>query len=130
LENAGSLPPPGRLGTADANDAAALVDTHGEYIARCVYSRTWQHRQAGIRYIAESCSGSEGGPSEELRSVLRYIAKGLRDQVVAVVVESAAALKGIVATPGRNGVAVVSMVLPVLVERLGDSNARISVCVR
>jgi hypothetical protein len=130
LENTGSLPPPARLGTADANDAAALVDAHGEYVARCVYSRTWQHRQAGIRYLAMGCSGdaSGGGGGEDVRGMLKYVTKGLRDPVGAVVAESVAALKGCAAAaPGRGCGAVVAAALPVLVERLGDSNARISV---
>lgn len=46
------LPMPNPLGAADANDAGALTAALGEYTARCMYSRNWQHRNAALNYMA------------------------------------------------------------------------------
>ena len=46
------LAAPEPLSAADAKDAAPLIDLAGEYLARCLHSRTWQLREAGLAALA------------------------------------------------------------------------------
>lgn len=61
------LPPPEALSAADAKDAAPLVDLLGEYLARCLYSRTWQLREAALQRLAADLE-SGGGSAEAIQS--------------------------------------------------------------
>lgn len=72
-----SLPPsadlaaPEPLSAADAKDAGPLIDLAGEYLARCLHSRTWQLREAALTALARDlaagrvqgvAAGSAGAP--------------------------------------------------------------------
>ena len=41
------------LSAGDSKDAAPLADLLGEYLARCLYSRTWQLREAALAGLAQ-----------------------------------------------------------------------------
>lgn len=115
-------PPP--LSGANANDADHLVDTFGEYVARCVYSSSWQHRQAATRYMTQEV---EGGRVQDLRQLVRYVVKGFKDKVAAVVLESSRLMQQMVAKGSRSSSAIVQAVMPPMLERLADGNSRIAV---
>jgi hypothetical protein len=116
------MPPP--LSSANANDADHLVETFGEYVARCVYSSSWQHRQAAARYMIQEV---EGGRVQDLRQLVRYVVKGYKDKVAAVVLESSRLMQHLIAKASRSSSAIVQAVMPPLLERLADGNARIAV---
>ncbi len=46
------LAAPEPLSAADAKDAGPLIDLCGEYLARCLHSRTWQLREAALAALA------------------------------------------------------------------------------
>lgn len=46
------LAAPESLSAADAKDAGPLIDLAGEYLARCLHSRTWQLREAALAALA------------------------------------------------------------------------------
>jgi hypothetical protein len=60
------LPSPEALSAAAAKDAGPVVDMLGEYLARCLFSRTWQLREAALAHLAKELAGGslpglEGG---------------------------------------------------------------------
>lgn len=57
------LPSPEALSAVDAKDAGPLAEVAGEYLARCVFSRTWQLREAALVWLAKELEGGrmEGG---------------------------------------------------------------------
>ena len=64
------LPAPEALSAGGSKDAAPLADLVGEYLARCLYSRTWQLREAALAGLAQDLEagsmqgldGSSGAP--------------------------------------------------------------------
>ena len=57
------LPAPEALSAGDSKDAAPLADLLGEYLARCLFSRTWQLREAALARLAQDLeAGSLQGP--------------------------------------------------------------------
>jgi hypothetical protein len=125
IDGGTSIPPPARLLGTDANDADALEDAYGEYVARCMYSRSWQHRQAAIRYITQRVATGVEAP--DVRPLMKYVVKGLNDKVAAVVADSVAMLRAGVERGGRHAPMVVHAVFGALTARLGDNNARVAV---
>lgn len=116
-------PPP--LNSANSNDADVLLELFGEYVARCAYAPSWQHRQAAMRFIS---SQVEAGKIAEARQLVKFLVKGLRDKVAAVVMDTSKLMLQLVNKKGRAAPHVTQAAFPVLVERLGDGNARIAVC--
>jgi hypothetical protein len=133
VDGAAALPPPPPLAGNDASDGDALVDTHGEFAARCLYSKQWQHRQAATRYIAQHARAAGVQDDAGYRNMLKYLCRGLKDTVAAVAADAAAAVREGVEGGQRGGGggaargALVAGALPALCERLGDGNTRISV---
>jgi centrosomal protein CEP104 len=59
------LPAPEALSAADAKNAAPLGELVGDYLSRCLYSRTWQLREAALARLAKDL---EAGKVEALGS--------------------------------------------------------------
>ena len=119
------LDTPPALTNANANDADHLVETFGEYVARCVYSSSWQHRQAAARYMVQEV---ESGHVQDLRQLVRYVVKGFKDKVAAVVLESSRLMQQLVTKGTKSSSAIVQAIMPPMLERLADGNTRIAVC--
>lgn len=117
-----ACPPP--LNSANANDSDVLLELFGEYVARCAYAPSWQHRQAAMRFI---CSQAEADKVSDARNLVKFLVKGLRDKVAAVVVETSKLMLQLVNKKGRAAPPIMQAAFPVLVERLGDGNARVAV---
>lgn len=117
-----ACPPP--LNSANLNDADVLLDLFGEYVARCAYAPSWQHRQAAMRYIS---SQVDSGKMSEARQLVKFLVKGLRDKVAAVVMDTSKLMLQLVNKKGRAAPNIIQASFPVLVERLGDGNARVAV---
>ena len=115
---------PPALTSANANDADHLVETFGEYVARCVYSSSWQHRQAATRYMIQEV---ESGRVQDLRQLVRYVVKGFKDKVAAVVLDSSRLMQQLVSKGTKSSSAIVQAVMPPLLDRLADGSSRIAV---
>lgn len=126
VDGGAPLPPPAKLSAPDANEADALEHVHGEYVARALFSRAWQHRQAALRFIARDAA-TGGESATDMRALGKYVVRGLKDQVTAVVADAAAIVRQTVDAGGRPAAALLAAGLPALVERLGDGNARTAV---
>lgn len=134
------LPPPDELSPADAAAAAPAEALLGEYLARCLFSRAWQLREAVlVRAAADVAStGSElagrmdSDPGETFHALARLVARGLADKAVGVYAAAlgllhaavnAAALRA--SELGSAGPSAVGELLPLLVEKGADLNGRI-----
>eukprot|EP00892_Ulva_mutabilis_P006596 jgi/Ulvmu1/4308/UM002_0029.1 len=111
------------LNSANANDADVLLELFGEYVARCAYAPSWQHRQAAMRFISTQV---EAGKVSETRHLVKFLVKGLRDKVAAVVVDTSKLMLQLVNKKGKAAPHIMQAAFPVLVERLGDGNARVA----
>ena len=78
-----------------------------------------------MRYMSKQASA---GKVPEARNLVKFLVKGLRDKVAAVVVETSKLLLQLVNEKSRAAPYIMQAVFPVLVERLGDGNARVAVC--
>lgn len=65
---------------------------------------------------------------QDLRALVRYVVKGFKDKVAAVVLDTSHLMQHLVTKGPRISPAVVSAVMPALLERLSDGNTRIGVC--
>lgn len=77
-----------------------------------------------MRFIS---SQVEAGMVSEARQLVKFLVKGLRDKVAAVVMDTSKLMLQLVTRKGCTAPHVTQAAFPVLVERLGDGNARVAV---
>ena len=134
------LPAPEPLSPADAKDADDLPEVVGEFLTRCLFSKEWQLRAAALQHLAGELGGGGGalgarleGDAGPLRTLCHLLARTLADKMVAVFTASVVLLRALVLTGGGGGggsskdgaAAAVWALLPVLVDRAAELNARI-----
>lgn len=117
-----ATPPP--LGAADSNDAGALVAALGEYTARCMYSRHWQHRSGALKYMADQVAN---GSLKDYRLLTKYLSKGLKEKVANIVLECVHTLQSALDKGGKMVTHLGQALLSDLLDKLGDGNARVVV---
>lgn len=129
------LPRAEALSAEDAKDAGPMADVVGSYLAACLYSKAWQLREAALLKICDDIhtgnvrEESIDGNAEALRTVTRTVVRALKDKVpavgsAAVSVFKEMAIRQVGKCSTRDVHAVVSDVLPLLVERAADLNTR------
>lgn len=132
-----SLPAPEQLPPGDAQLAEPLEPALGTFLCSSLFSKTWQLREAALKHI---CRGLQDGTvphdsgSDAARDLVRNagppLQRLLRDKVGSVLVAAqqvaAALLRAHGAAAGRDAARLVQELLPVLLDRAGDANARIS----
>ena len=132
------LPPVEPLGEPDAKEVLPLVPWLGAHAAAALRARAWAPREAALARARSSLAGA-GIPAEDsatdrrewARCLGRALAGALRDRVPAVAVAAAAAARaaGDAAAGGgapREAALIVADVIPALVERAADANARVA----
>ncbi|GLC37245.1 hypothetical protein PLESTB_001144100 [Pleodorina starrii] len=128
----GDLPSPEPVPGPVAKEAEALEDLAGEYVARAFFSKNWQLRDAAVVWLAkEVSSGGFEGKRDAFRTLVRLAVRGMKDKVANVYLSCLALLPALVdsglaaAGGGREVEAMAETVLPQLVDKLGDNNARL-----
>ncbi|EFJ48806.1 hypothetical protein VOLCADRAFT_104552 [Volvox carteri f. nagariensis] len=126
------LPAPEPVAGAVAKEAEALEDLAGEYVARAFFSKNWQLRDAAVVWLVkEVSSGGFEGKRDAFRTLVRLVTKGMRDKVANVYLSCLSLLPALVdsglaaASGGREVEAMAEAVLPQLIDKLGDNNARL-----
>ncbi|PRW58028.1 centrosomal of 104 kDa [Chlorella sorokiniana] len=129
------LAAPEPLSAADAKDAGPLIDLAGEYLARCLHSRTWQLREAALAALARGLAagrvqGVAAGSADAVKTLARLLQRTCRDKVAAVFGASLTTLRALVTAAAAGGVAprdlqsALGDLLPLLVEKAADLNQR------
>ena len=128
-QNAGfptDLPAPAALSTADANDGDALTSAFGEYVTRCMYSKNWQHRSAVFKFLSEQV---RNGSLKDHKLLIKHLQKGLQEKVAALVLDCVALVRVAIPRGGKLVAHLMQGLLPLMLDRLGDGNARIAVSI-
>ncbi|GFR45564.1 hypothetical protein Agub_g6958 [Astrephomene gubernaculifera] len=126
----GDLPVPEPMPSGAPKEAEQLEELAGEYVARAFMSKNWQLRDAALTWLANKVSaGGFEGKQEAFRAVVRVAVRGMKDKVANVYLSSLALLpalvdSGLAGGSGREVEAMAEAVLPLLLEKLGDNNAR------
>lgn len=137
VPNLEELGEPDPLPAAVEKDAEALIQLFGDYVTRCLYSKAWSLRDAALQKLAlDLRDGETGGhdPSRLLRGYLTVLKRTIADKAVQVFLSSGSLLlvlsqhllqrphfrreRGLVESE-------LDPIMPLLVDRLGDANARL-----
>lgn len=135
-------PPPGfppglacpePLSGSVSKGAEDLIPLSGEYIASCIYSRTWQLRDAGLRYMMTNIHklGEPGNDDRDKFLILCRVAnEALHDKLPSVFHRAVSLVQMLVEEfsqqlSGRDIQHAAAECLPILVEKTGDNNPRV-----
>lgn len=136
IENFEELPVPDELrgksrDVSDQNGVTALV---GDYLARCLFSKNWQLREAAITKVTmllKSDYEDTPGITQSIQALATIVRIGVEDKIQQVLTGSVTMLNDILAATRRAkmGRSVIAPILdPVtanLVEKLSDGNPRV-----
>ena len=132
------LPVPDALTDADLKELGTVVPWAGPYASAALRSKAWALRDAGLTCLVErmkaggACDADAGDRREWARCVARVLASAARDRVPAVAVSAAGAVtvcvECLAAAPisSRDATVIATEVLPILVDRATDGNARVA----
>ncbi|PIK44373.1 putative centrosomal protein [Apostichopus japonicus] len=127
--------PPGV--TSDVlREASGAIDTFGEQTVFKIFAKNWSLRKEGLNEVRSHLDGVEERDKELLRNILRatvyLIVKLLKDKVIAVFTATLDLISYTIADwlvkhkMAKNDTSyVVENVLPELIGRIGDTNARL-----
>ena len=127
------LPLPEPLSQDDAKESGPIEVVIGEFLTRCLYSKSWQLREAGITAIATAvCTSSPDalprldGDGDALHLLCGVVAQGLEARIPAVAAAALVLLRSLVQSaaarqlPSRDLHAALTGLLPVVAERACD----------
>jgi len=112
-----------------------LLQLFGDYITRCIFSKTWNLRDAALQKLAlDLREGARNGddPSQLLQAYANILKRTIADKNVQVNLSSGALVQAVSQMLLENGSnrrqdvqAILDPLMPLLVERLGEPNARV-----
>ncbi|KXZ41368.1 hypothetical protein GPECTOR_518g498 [Gonium pectorale] len=113
-----------------AKDAEGLEELAGGYVARAFFSKNWQLRDAAVAWLTKEVSGGGfEGKRDAFRNLVRVAVRGMKDKVANVYLSCLALLPAMVDSGlgggGRDAESMAEAVLPLLIDKLGDNNARL-----
>ncbi|KAG7668381.1 putative Centrosomal protein of 104 kDa [Nannochloris sp. 'desiccata'] len=127
------LPLPEPLSHDDAKESGHMEAIIGEFLTRCLYSKSWQLREAGITAMATAVSTSSpdalprlDGDGDALRLLCGVVAQGLKARIPAIAAAALDLLRSLVRSaaarqlPSRDLHAALSELLPGVAERACD----------
>jgi len=132
-----SQPEPEPLHSNFQKEAEPLTELFGDYLTRCVFSKTWNLRDAALQKLAMDLQNGEHRQKDQNRLLAGYILvlkRMVPDKNVQVFLSAMALLQGLcqmlrqVRRPEAHSLLDPLMVL--LVDRLGDGNARVDKAAR
>ncbi|KAK9803394.1 hypothetical protein WJX72_004936 [[Myrmecia] bisecta] len=127
------LPAPEPLASADEKDAEPLLEVLGDYTVRCLFSKTWQLRDAALQRV-DRVLAQRGVSDDQLRDLFkaldRVLLRTIKDRVANVFQSSLAVAKVLLTTgsaaAGQREVAFfISELVPILIDKTGETNTRI-----
>lgn len=127
------VPEPLPHGVAD--EAATLITLFGDYVVRCIYSKAWSLKDAALQKLAlDLDAGVHDGadPAQLLGGYTAVLGRTIADKSVQVFRSSAALLQAVrrklleaYGMRRNDAQASLDQLMPLLVERVGDANARV-----
>lgn len=137
VPNTEELGQPEPLAPALEKETQPLRAFFGEYIVQCLYSKTWSLRDAALQKLAlQLRTGEAISTCQDLDALMcaysMVLVRTVPDKNVQVFHSSAALLQavcqellsGLGSSGPRHGQAALEPIVPLLAERLGDTNAR------
>jgi len=131
---------PEPLSSSFQKEAEPLIELFGEYLTLCVYSKTWSLRDAALQKLTLDLQNGEHQSKDQGRLLAGYVIvlkRMVPDKNVQVFLAAAALLHTVCQELlGRSGPrraeahAALDPLMPLLVDRLGDSNARVDKAAR
>ncbi len=129
------LPPPEPLSGDVAKESGPLQALIGEFCTRCMYSKSWQLREAGMAALAQEVGRPEAlpvldGSGDALRLLAGVVAQGLPSRIPAVSAAALALLRALAAAAGprrlppRDLHAALAELLPAVADRAADPAPR------
>lgn len=117
----------------DAQASEPFIQLAGEYVARALFSKSWQLRDAAVVYMTKQAKKGEyddKGKDVVFKTLSRVVQRGVNDKVANVFMSSVALLKSIIdsyaSAVGSSAVqSSCQACLPTLVEKLGDNTTKI-----
>lgn len=120
-------------------EADPLIAVFGEYVTQCVYSKTWNLRDAALQKLMLDLQDgvrSEMDPNQLFTAYIQVLKRMIPDKNVQVCLSAGSLLQAVssqlISSPLRRPdvQSALDSLMPLLVERLGDSNARVDHVVR
>jgi len=129
------LPQPEPLSANVQEEAAPLIPLFGEHLTQCVYSKTWSLRDAALQKLAQDLRSDAHGdrdPGQLLKGYVVVLRRCIPDKNVQVFLAGAGLLQAMVQQIVTRGPlrrpevqSALDPLMPLLVDRLGDANARV-----
>eukprot|EP00397_Hematodinium_sp_SG-2012_P011591 GEMP01011733.1.p1 GENE.GEMP01011733.1~~GEMP01011733.1.p1 ORF type:complete len:923 (+),score=151.66 GEMP01011733.1:427-3195(+) len=131
IPNAEALADPEPLNVSFIKEAQPLIDCFGEYIVRCLYSKSWNLRDAAYAKLdLDIDSAGEPIQLEKFRCLVVLLKRAATDRIAQVFLTSVqllhSTIQGIQGLRKTEVQPLFDSFIPLLVERGGDSNARCS----
>lgn len=135
VPNYEQLQAPEALPVAASTDAAPLIKCFGEYIVRCLYSKTWNLREAALMKLELELNANayeHENPRDLLAAFSAILKRTVPDKITQVFLTSQQLLLSLCQLlfqpllKKADVQGALDPLLPLLVERLGDVNARCS----
>lgn len=122
-------------------EAEPLIAVFGDYVTRCVYSKSWNLRDAALQKLMLDLQDgvrSEMDPNQLFAAYIHVLKRMIPDKNVQVVLSAASLMQAVSSqlmsrsSPLRRPEVHTALdsLMPLLVERLGDSNTRVDNIVR
>jgi centrosomal protein CEP104 len=124
------LPLPEPLAPDDAKESGPMEALLGEFLTRCLYSKSWQLNEAGITAIATAVGSSTpdalprlDGDGDALRLLCGIVSQGLKARIPAIAAAALYLLRALVRSaaargfPSRDLHAALTELLPVVADR-------------
>ncbi|CEL99170.1 unnamed protein product [Vitrella brassicaformis CCMP3155] len=137
VPNVEELPAPEGISPSFSKEAGPLIDLFGEYLIRCLYSKTWHLREAAVLKLDLDFNAGLFGDfntRQFLEGLCVVLKRAISDKIAQVFLTSTQLLQsiaiGLFAIQGDEGLKksdvqpCLDPLLPLLVERLGDANNR------
>ncbi|GAX83265.1 hypothetical protein CEUSTIGMA_g10691.t1 [Chlamydomonas eustigma] len=123
------LPGPEPLSSKDSKEADSVVEVAGEYVARALFSKNWQLREAALNYISSQVlnSASLADNRDAFKTLSKTALRCMKDKVANVFLASLGLFQSLVGSSTGHAVQVASdNCLPMLLDKLGDNNPKLS----
>ncbi|CAE7214892.1 CEP104 [Symbiodinium pilosum] len=141
VPNVEDLSQPEPLNSSFLKEAEPLIELFGEYLTNCVYSKAWSLRDAALQKLTLDLNGEQSeNQSKDQSRLAGYVVvlkRMVPDKNVQVFLAAAALLHTVCQELlGRSGPrraeahVALDPLMPLLVDRLGDSNARVDKAAR